>query len=126
MTLLYIESPPDNIRCIYCGSACAKEVMYETIVEYTCHNHGEAEVMFRCASHSKTTWFFNVIKVTRGNWRISWNFYSGRWAQIEKLVPAEDKKWGSHWKLVHNIFADFIYSPIGTISSYLNLYRVFS
>lgn len=102
--------------------------MYESIVEYTCHNHGEAEVMFRCASHDNTKqlWFFNVVKVTRGDWRISWNFYSGKWAQIEKFVPAEDRKWGSHWRQVHDIPADFLYSPVKIISSYLNLYRVWS
>ncbi len=125
---LYIESPPDTVLCIYCGNICAKTQPYDSIIEYFCNNHDNVEVMFRCAQHKidGPNWFFNTIKVTRNGWRISWNFYSGNWAGLEKFIPAEDRKWGSHWRQVHKIPAIFLYSPINTISSYLNLYRVFS
>lgn len=83
--------------------------------------------MFRCAKHEGLGWFFNVIKVTRGKLRLSWNFYSGNWAWLEKLIPAEERKWGEHWKPIFmKIPALFLSSPIKIISSFLNLYRVFS
>lgn len=127
MNVIYIKEPPDSINCDYCGQPCARTEPHKVINEYFCHNHGETEVMFRCAHHENLGWFFNVIKVTRGKWRLSWNFYSGKWAWLEKLVPAEARKWGEHWAPVSmRIPSIFLSSPIGIISSFLNLYRVFS
>lgn len=125
---LYIESPPDTIPCAYCGEDCIKTQPYTEIVEYFCNNHGDVEVMFRCAHHKieGPNWFFNGVKVTRDGWRLSWNFYAGKLAWVEKFVPAQDRKWGSHWTKAGEIPALFLYSPVKMISSFLNLYRVFS
>ncbi len=125
---MYIEVPPDTVPCIYCGDVCIKTQQHDTVVEYFCNNHGEAEVMFRCVQHKidGPNWFFNVVKVTRNGWRLAWNFYSGKSADLEKFIPAEDRKWGSHWRQVQKVPAIFLYSPIKMISSFLNLYRVFS
>lgn len=126
MNLTYIETPPDTIDCTYCGQPCNKVEQYTVITEYFCFNHGEAEVMFRCAKHEGLGWFFNVTKVTRGNWRLTWapeGFY-----RLEKFIPAEDRKWGPHWAPVSTKIpgGPFLKSNIKIISSFLNLYRVFS
>jgi hypothetical protein len=129
MNIPYIETPPDTIDCLYCGQPCVKTEPYRVITEYFCNNHGEAEVMFRCAKHDieGPSWFFNVIKVTRGKWRLSWNFYAGKWAWLEKLVPHEEKKWGEHWAPVSTTIPSAILQcNIKIASSFLNLYRVFS
>jgi hypothetical protein len=129
MKTIYIDNPPDTISCIYCGNECIKTHPYGVIVEYFCNNHGDTEVMFRCVQHliEGPNWFFNVIKVTRGKWRLSWNFYAGPWAWLEKLVPHEERKWGEHWApVLTKIPAVFLQSNIKIVSSFLNLYRVFS
>lgn len=127
MNISYIANPPNTIDCTYCGQPCIKSDMYDVITEYYCTNHGEVEVMFRCVYNEGLGWFFNVTKVTRGKWRLSWNYYSGQWAWLEKLIPAEHRKWGEHWApVLTNVPATFLKSNIKTISSFLNLYRVFS
>jgi hypothetical protein len=125
MNINYINAPPDTIDCIYCGHSCSKTEQYEEINEYFCFNHGEAEVMFRCAKHKGLGWFFNVTKVTRGKWRLSWTPEGGY--LLQKLIPAEERKWGEHWATVSaKVPVCLLRSNIKMLSSFLNLYRVFS
>lgn len=122
MKTLYIHTPPNIIPCWYCQQPCQiHEKTYYVIREYECYRHGETVPMFRAAQHPglpEPNWFFNVVKVTRGDWRLFWNFYSGPDAWLERLSTRQI--------VDTNIPASFMYSDIKMISSFLNLYRVFS
>ena len=129
MSIIYIETPPDTVPCLYCSKQCNKDMSKDICYtqEYYCNNHYPLIVMFRCVQHitNPPNWFFNTVRITFNNLRLDYNFHANIW--LEKFIPAEDHKWGSHWKEIDiNVQDISIFDPIKKIASYLNLFKVWS
>ena len=127
---LYFHSPPETVNCWYCGHICHPSD-HEQIhgVAYYCTHHEPLTVMFRCTQHKidEPNWFFNTVRVTykEKGLRLDHNFYAGPRATLEKFIPAQDRKWGSHWKGIEILSSDILVATdIRSIYSYLNLYKV--
>lgn len=113
MKTLYIDSPPDEIPCWYCGQPCPRfhqdQVLYPSLVkgvsysqrwEYHCNRHEELDIEVACVGHGADKWFFNRIAVTHKTLRLYWNFYAGDWVHLEEYKQGLPGRSGGEWKFV--------------------------